>query len=122
MGFGAAVSTCLSKYATFSGRARRSEFWWFYLFYVVAAFAGAAIDAVAGTDPLFYLVALLAFLLPGIAVSIRRLHDLDKSGWFYLVFLIPLIGFILMIVFYVQEGTTGANEYGPDPRAAALDG
>ena len=119
MGFGAAVRSGLSKFASFSGRARRSEFWWFYLFSVLVVIAGAVIDAVAGTDGIFYGLAALAVILPNIAVGVRRLHDIDKSGGSYLLYLIPLAGTILLIVWGCKEGTRGPNQYGADPKGGA---
>lgn len=119
MSFGEAVSSCLSKYVTFSGRARRSEFWWFYLFCALVVITGLIIDAVVGTAPLFYALTALALFLPQLAASIRRLHDVDKSGWFFLVGLIPLVGGIILLVFWVKEGTAGPNQYGADPKGRA---
>ena len=113
MTFGESISTCLKKYAAFDGRASRSELWWFFLFSLLAQAAGSVIgQIVAG------LVALV-LLLPGLAVSVRRLHDIGKSGWFVLIGLIPLIGVVILIYFYVQPGAAGANEYGNAGDAAA---
>ncbi|RYH07284.1 DUF805 domain-containing protein [Tropicimonas sp. IMCC6043] len=112
MTFQDAVKTCLTqKYVDFSGRARRSEYWWFVLF----VFIGNIIFGIIGIDLLGALWS-LALLLPGIAVGVRRLHDLDKSGWWLLIALIPLIGLLVLIYFFVQPGTRGANQYGPEPR------
>lgn len=119
MGFGEAISSGLSKYATFRGRARRSEFWFFYLFYFLVVVAGAIVDAVVGTDPFFYAITALGLFLPNLAASVRRLHDIDKSGWFFLIGLIPLVGGILLIVWWAKEGTRGPNQYGPDPKGGA---
>ena len=97
MTFGESISTCFSKYATFDGRATRSEFWWFYLFTVLAsAAAGLISETVSG---LFS----LAVLLPSLAVGARRLHDVDKSAWFLLLWLIPIIGWIVLIFWNVQD-------------------
>lgn len=117
MSFGEAISSGLSKYVTFSGRARRSEFWWFYLFFILVVLAGVIVDAVAGTDPLFYGVTLLGLFLPYLAAAVRRLHDTGKSGWAYLIALIPLVGVIILIVWLVKDGTPGPNEYGDDPKS-----
>ncbi len=119
MGFGAAVRSGFSKYATFSGRARRSEFWWFYLFSILLVLAGTALDAVLGTTGVFYGVTILAVFIPNLAVGVRRLHDIDKSGWAYLLYLIPLVGLILLIVFNCKDGTRGPNKYGADPKGGA---
>lgn len=121
MGFGAAVSSGLSKYAGFSGRARRSEFWWFYLFSFLVIVAAAIVDAVAGTSPLFYALAALALFLPNLAAAVRRLHDIGKSGWSYLIVLIPIVGGIILIVWLAKDGVRGQNEYGPDPKGGGTD-
>jgi len=101
---GNAISTCLSKYATFSGRASRSEYWFFVLFTAIVGFISGIIAGVVGSDVLGYAIQ-AAFWIPGLAVSIRRMHDVDKSGWFVLV---PIYGFILS----VTPGTVGSNRFG----------
>lgn len=131
MGFATAVRTCLSKYADFSGRAQRSEFWYFVLFNIVVSWALIMLDSTlfgtvetyqggfsAYTDtPLFSGLFSLAMLLPNLAVAVRRLHDTDRSGWWYLIGLVPLLGFILLIVWFASRGTPGPNRFGPDPLA-----
>ncbi|MBZ0105159.1 MAG: DUF805 domain-containing protein [Sulfuricella denitrificans] len=98
MTFGESISICFSKYATFEGRATRSEYWWFFLFtFLASAASGMVSEAVSG---LFS----LAVLLPSLAVGARRLHDTDRSGWFLLLWFIPIIGWIILIVWAVQEG------------------
>lgn len=98
MTFGESISTCFSKYANFGGRATCSEFWWWFLFVVLIYIAAAMIsEALSG------LVA-LGTLLPSLAVATRRLHDTDRSGWWQLLGLIPLIGGIILLIWYVQEG------------------
>ncbi|MBX9903864.1 MAG: DUF805 domain-containing protein [Burkholderiales bacterium] len=98
MTFGESIGTCFKKYATFDGRATRSEYWWFFLFtFLVSVALGIVSEVLSG---LFT----LAVLLPSLAVGARRLHDIDKSGWFLLVWFIPIIGWIIMIVWAVQEG------------------
>ena len=126
MNFGQAVKSVYSNYVNFTGRALRSEFWFFMLFYLIAYVVLGVIDfEVLGGQVLTSLFA-LASLLPGIAVAVRRLHDIDKSGWFILLNLIPLIGAIILIVWYCRAGTPGANRFGPEPvagiGAAALAG
>ena len=122
-----AVRTCFSKYATFSGRARRPEFWWFTLFNFIAQAVLNLIDGmffgfghgffdVPPTQPLGALYS-LAVLLPSIAVAVRRLHDTGKSGWWVLIWLIPLIGWILLIWWLATPGDEGRNDHGPDPLA-----
>jgi len=112
MTFFESVKTCFSKYASFDGRASRSELWWWVLFvFLVSAAASMLGNLVSG---LFS----LAVFLPNIAVAARRLHDTDRSGWLQLVVLIPLIGWILMIYWCVQAGKE-PNRYGPPASAAA---
>ena len=109
-----AVRACIHKYATFDGRAARSEFWWFTLAVVIGNVIFSIIAGITGLG-LISLVYSLAILLPSIAVGVRRLHDLDKTGWLYLVVLVPLLGALYLIYLFIQEGTKGENKYGPDP-------
>ncbi len=112
-----AVKVCFSKYVTFSGRARRSEYWWFVLATMIVSIVLTFIDiGVFGTE-LGLLSGLwsLAVFLPSLAAASRRLHDTDRSAWWLLIVLIPLIGIIVLIVFFATRGTTGANRFGPDP-------
>ena len=98
MNFGEAISTCFKKYVVFDGRASRSEYWWFALFtWLVNIALRFVIPALAG---LFA----LAVLLPSLAVGARRLHDTNRSAWFLLLWLIPIVGWIILLVFFVQEG------------------
>lgn len=122
MTFQDAVRTCFQKYATFSGRAARSEFWWFVLFSVLGNLVLSFIDGMlfgnaADGQPVSILGAIfaLAILLPTIAVGVRRLHDRDMTGWWYLLVLVPVLGTLVLIYFFVQRGTVGPNRYGPDP-------
>jgi len=98
MTFGESISTCFSKYAAFDGRASRSEYWWWFLFVFLASLAAGMVSQTL--SGLFS----LAVLLPGLAVGARRLHDTDRSAWFLLLGLIPIIGWIVLIVWLVQEG------------------
>jgi uncharacterized membrane protein YhaH (DUF805 family) len=124
MGFAEAVQTCLQKYVGFSGRARRSEYWWFFLFTVLVSMVASVLDSIFGTMSdttnvgVIGSIASLALLLPSIAVAIRRLHDTSRSGWWILIGLIPIVGWIILIVFYCQD-SHGDNEHGPSPKAAA---
>lgn len=118
MDFPTAVRTALGKYATFSGRAQRSEFWWFYLFNVIGSVIVNVIDTAVIGIPALSIVWMLGMLIPGIAVSVRRMHDLDKSGWWIFIVLIPIVGIILYIYWFVQRGTVGPNRFGDDPLAA----
>ena len=116
----------LKNYVGFSGRSRRSEYWYFTLFYLVIAIVLSVLDGIVfggsgdgkGTPVLSGLF-MLAMLLPSIAVGIRRLHDTDRSGWWLLIGLVPLIGFIVLIVFFVQDSKPGDNRFGPNPKAVA---
>jgi uncharacterized membrane protein YhaH (DUF805 family) len=117
--FQEAVTTVLTKkYADFSGRARRSEYWFFALASFIAYAVAYGIGLAIGTMILYYLVA-LALLVPGLAVGARRLHDTDKSGWLLLLVLIPLIGGLVLLVFFVQDSQPGDNQYGPSPKGGA---
>jgi uncharacterized membrane protein YhaH (DUF805 family) len=113
----------LKKYAVFSGRARRKEYWMFYLFNMIFAFAAIILDMILGTASdrigygFFYMIYMLAVFLPSLGLSVRRLHDVEKSGWFFLIGLIPLIGAIWLFVLTCTNGTVGINKYGPDPKA-----
>lgn len=98
MTFGESIRICFSKYATFDGRASRSEYWWFFLF----TFLGSIAASMLG-ETLSGLFA-LAVLLPSLAVGARRLHDVDKSGWFLLLWFIPLIGWIVLVIWAAQAG------------------
>lgn len=108
----------LKKYAVFTGRARRQEFWMFALFNVIAAIVLFAVDMALGTYPLLYVIYALAVLLPGLGVTVRRLHDTGRSGWWILIDLIPFVGAIILIVFLATEGDRHQNAHGPNPKAA----
>ena len=121
MGFGDSVRTCWKKYGDFDGRAVRSEFWWWALFLGIVQFAAAIVLTIVliifqnvgflqWLSVLIFMVIVLAFILPSIAVSVRRLHDRDLSGWWYLLVFVP-IGSVVLIVFYVLPGTPGPNRY-----------
>lgn len=103
-----------NKYAQFDGRADRPEFWYYTLFSFIIAIATAIIDSILGMSLIGLLFA-LALLIPNIAISIRRLHDINKSGWWLLVALIPLIGALVLIAFYVMPSDPNDNQYGPRP-------
>jgi uncharacterized membrane protein YhaH (DUF805 family) len=116
MSFGEAVSDGFTKYATFSGRSSRSAYWWWILFYVLVAIGASILDAVVGTGVIMILV-WLGFFLPNLAVLVRRLHDTDRSGWWVLIGLIPLIGAIVLIVFAcIDSGPPNKYGQGPDDR------
>jgi uncharacterized membrane protein YhaH (DUF805 family) len=148
MSFIESIKTVLSKYAVFNGRARRSEFWWYYLavaivqtiLYValivpgLSAYAAATMDYTAAGDPAAAVPAMpgslvagyiiisivgLALLLPGLGVTIRRLHDTNRSGFWIFFSLVPVVGPIMLIVWEASNGTPGPNQFGPDPKAVA---
>ncbi|MGH7840618.1 MAG: DUF805 domain-containing protein [Candidatus Binataceae bacterium] len=143
MGFFEAIQTCFTKYVVFEGRARRAEYWWFFLFNLI-------VSAVGRLSPLLSAIVSLALILPNLAVNMRRLHDVDRSGWylllplpagvialvFYLIAytapapafaatvmilggLATLACYLVLLVWYCQRGTVGANRFGPDPLTLA---
>ncbi|GAB1040654.1 MULTISPECIES: DUF805 domain-containing protein [Shewanella] len=105
----------IKKYADFTGRARRTEYWMFTLFYIIFSLVVSAIDYALGTTVLG-LIYSLGLLLPSIAVAARRLHDTDRSGWWQLLALIPIIGWIVLLVFYCQDSEVGDNRFGSNPK------
>ena len=116
--------TVLKRYAVFSGRAGRAEFWYFTLIYFVAALVLSLIDGILGTVSaragmgLLSGVFALALLVPAVAVTVRRLHDSDLSGWWCLVGLVPLFGAIVLLVLMLRNSTAGANRFGSAPEPA----
>lgn len=128
-----AVKAVFSKYAKFSGRSRRAELWWFVLFCFIANLVLGVVDSFlfgsveqvsepgnysfsSSTDtPVLSLIFGLATLIPSIAVGARRLHDINRSAWWLLIAFIPLIGVIILIVWYAKAGDRGPNRFGPDP-------
>jgi uncharacterized membrane protein YhaH (DUF805 family) len=109
---------CLQNYVTFSGRARRKEYWMFVLFYTIFAFVLGFVQGLAGMeDPILSGIFALAMFLPAISVLVRRLHDIDKSGWWFWIAFVPVVGGIILLVFACMEGTKGTNRFGPDPKA-----
>lgn len=115
MSFQEALTACLKKYSTFSGRARRSEYWWFVLAYTGALLTVGLIDNVVGSDVLGVIV-LLALVIPALAVSVRRLHDTGRSGAWYLISFVPFVGGLVMLVFACQDSTPSPNIYGSSPK------
>ena len=112
----------LKDYALFTGRARRKEYWMFTLFNLIFYAIAIALDNLLGTAiegigyGLFYILYALGVLIPSIAVAVRRLHDVGKSGWMLLIGFIPLIGAIWLLVLFVTDSHPGENEYGPNPK------
>ena len=129
MDMASAIRACLGKYASFRGRARRAEFWWFVLAFSLAQVAVMLLDiALLGetrqsdhgfsgqTDaPVLTVLFMLAVIPPYISVLVRRLHDTGRSGWWYWIILVPMIGPLVLLFFLVSRGTAGPNAFGPDP-------
>lgn len=116
------------NYANFEGRARRKEYWMFILFNAIFLIVAALIGFLLGSlmdfpemTMIVYMIYALAVFIPSIGVVVRRLHDTGKSGWYYFVSLIPLIGGIWLLVLLVTEGDKGPNEYGPNPKASEVE-
>ena len=117
-------SVLTEKYADFTGRARRAEYWWFVLvnlgvtigISVVTLILASSNDSSAGLGAIIYIVYALGVFVPSLAVTVRRLHDTNKSGWMLLIAFIPLVGAILLLVFYFTDGDPGTNRFGPSPK------
>ena len=116
-GFTNSVAICFRKYLVFRGRAPRAEFWWFVLFSaIVSGLASGVSYGVSGeANGAIPGIVDLVMILPGIAVQVRRLHDIDRSGWWYWLALIPIVGWIILLVWNCKRGTHGPNSYGADP-------
>ncbi len=116
MNFTQAIKAGFSKYVDFSSRSARSEYWFFTLFTVLVSIATSLVDNIVLSGmPILNGIATLALLLPGIAVGVRRLHDTERSGWWMLLILVPLVGAIVLIVWFATRGTVGQNRFGADP-------
>jgi len=117
---------CLKQYADFNGRARRKEYWMFTLFVVIFFIVAAILDNLLGTTFKFagvsapygwiYLLFAFAMILPSLAVVVRRLHDIGKSGWYYFLVFIPVVGGIILLIWYCKNSQPGENQYGPNPK------
>lgn len=116
MSFTDAIRSGFANYVTFSGRARRSEYWFWTLFSVLVSVVASVISNAAHTQIISY-VASLALFLPGLAVAVRRLHDTSRTGWWVLIAFVPLVGAIVLLVFMVMDSTPGDNAWGPNPKA-----
>lgn len=133
----------LKRYAQFSGRSRRKEYWFFFLFLLIVSMVLMALDSMLGlggstsrdfersatgmsasyysSAGILTFIFALATFIPNLAVAIRRLHDTDRSGWWLLIGLIPLVGAIVLLVFFLTDGTRGPNRFGPDPKETPAD-
>jgi uncharacterized membrane protein YhaH (DUF805 family) len=113
------MNVVTQHYFDFNGRARRAEFWWFALVYLIIAIVLGVIQSILHIGSLLTGLLGLALLLPNLGVQARRLHDIGRSGWWILIAFVPIVGIILLIYWYAQPGVSGPNEYGPDPKGAA---
>ena len=117
----------LKNYAVFRGRAQRQEYWYFFLFNIIISIALSYIDSAMGNPGvgegagMLGTVYSIAVLVPSIAVGVRRLHDTGRTGWWMLLGLIPIIGALVLIYFFVLDSTPGSNEYGPNPKQAGAE-
>ena len=108
----------LKKYTVFTGRSRRKEFWMFALINLIIGGVLGYVEGLVGGPGIIGILYSLAVLIPGIAVSVRRLHDTDKSGWWLLIAFVPIIGAIVLLVFMVLDGQPDENQYGKNPKSA----
>ncbi len=115
MSFTQAIASGFGNYVVFSGRSSRSAYWWWFLFSFILGIATQILDAIIGTAPVLYAIAAIGLLLPSLAVAVRRLHDKGKSAWSLLIALIPFIGAIILLIWFIGEGESGENAYGPEP-------
>lgn len=118
MGFTEAVTSVFNKFLVVEGRSRRSEYWYFVLAIIIGSLGFGLIDSLLGIGLLGFLFQ-LAVLIPSITVGVRRLHDIGKSGWWMLIGLIPLIGTLVLLYFFVLDSEPGENQYGANPKGAA---
>ena len=116
MSFVDALKSVFSQYANFNGRARRSEYWFFYLAYAVVSVVLSVLAQYSSIFSVISAIVSLGLLCPSLAVSVRRLHDIGKSGWYYLFALIPLVGAIILLIWFVKDSEPGDNMYGPNPK------
>ena len=120
VGFGEAISRGFGNYFTFSGRATRAEHWWFALFVTIGRIVFGGIGGFAGLPGVLDAVWVIVTFIPSLAVGVRRLHDINKTGWWSLLLVLPpLFGLIVLIVWACRRGDAGPNKYGPDPRQPA---
>jgi len=114
MTFQVAVKDAFAKYTQFSGRSSRSAYWYWYLFLILGNIVAAITDAILGTGSIVMIIFAVGVIIPGLAVSVRRLHDIGRTGWWLLIGILPLIGAIVLLVFYITK-SDGPNEYGAGP-------
>ena len=121
----AAKKALMHNYANFNGRASRSEYWWFFLFGFCIAIPAMILDGLTGIVLIdagagasygpFYLLGAMGLFLPGLSAMVRRLHDSGRSGWWYFIAFVPCVGFIILLVFLIQDGQPHPNDYGEVP-------
>lgn len=116
MSFGEAIVSVFSKYAEFSGRARRSEYWYFVLFQILLSAALAFAAYMDSALSILGFIASLVLFIPSLAVEVRRLHDIGKSGWYVLIRLVPPVGIVLLLIWLCSEGDPNNNQFGPSPK------
>ena len=122
MTFQEAINSVFSNYANFSGRARRSEYWYFTLFNIIVSMVLSALMRLTAGSAMFNIFRIievvysLAVIIPGLAVAWRRLHDTGRSGAWYLLILVPFVGVIVLLVWFCKDSQPGVNEYGPCPK------
>jgi len=111
----AVETVVMKKYMTLDGRASRSEYWWYALAYFIVIVIAGVLDGLLGLPGILGMIVGLGLLIPNITVSVRRFHDLNKPGWWVLIFFIPIIGLIAWLYFFTQKGTPGSNDFGSAP-------
>jgi uncharacterized membrane protein YhaH (DUF805 family) len=116
MGFSEAIKSVLVKYADFSGRARRAEYWFWTLAMTLGYFVAMILTVLAHAFFFIVIIFYLGILVPSLAVAVRRLHDTNRSGWYLLLGFIPIVGGIILLVFTVSDSTPGDNRFGPNPK------
>jgi uncharacterized membrane protein YhaH (DUF805 family) len=120
--FGQAISSFWKNYVNFKGRARRSEYWWAYLFMVLASVGTIFVDGFMRTFSfdlgvgIFSSLFFLSIILPSISITVRRLHDTNRNGWWYLISFIPFVGAIVIFIFTLLDSAQGSNNWGPSPK------
>jgi uncharacterized membrane protein YhaH (DUF805 family)/ribosomal protein L37E len=118
-GFGGSIALSFNRYVQFSGRSPRAEYWYFALFTTLISIGASTVDAMwLHGSAIFAGIANLAFLLPSLSVFVRRLHDVDRSGWWFWLAFIPISGWVILLVWLVSSGTRGANRFAPNPLGA----
>lgn len=106
MGILEAITSFFTNYINFNGRSRRSAYWWMVL-----------VGFIVGLIPIVNYIWAIAAIIPAIAIGVRRLHDIGKSGWWYLLILVPIVGAIILIIWFIRDSQPGDNQWGPNPKA-----